>query len=104
MLGEAHTRDVGGAGVDPATVLVSPAREVAVMVEFEQPASGRSDPLAQVLAAVRVGTITPHQPATTRRRLRDQDVFQDLAEADQVLTREQAPAARARCHVPATGR
>lgn len=73
------------------------------LFELEQPAPERSTPLAQVLSAVRAGTVTPHQPATARRRLRDEDVLQDIGEAEQVLAREQTPAARARRRVPATG-
>ena len=73
------------------------------LFELEQPGPEHSTPLAQVLSAVRAGTVTPHQPATSRRRLRDQDVLQDLEEAGLVLAREKPQAARARRRVPTTG-
>lgn len=73
---------------------------------FELDDSGtppRHTPLGAVLTAVEAGRVTLHQPPSTRRRLRDGDVLQDLDDAGQIAARAQVPVARGRRRVPLTG-
>lgn len=71
------------------------------LLDVEQDSTQMS-PLDRVLAAVSVGTATTHRPPTRRRRLTDDDLTVDLADADRVIGTRHVEVERARRQAPRT--
>lgn len=73
------------------------------LFELDEPQEAAdTTPFGQVLAAIRAGAVTTHDPTGARRRLQNGDVLQDPSVAVDVEARADPPVARGRRRVPRT--